>query len=188
MSTPKKLLFPFSIHSPYFEGYAWAIELALHMQARLQLFTAISFGPPVNPSRDSIFHSLLEAKGYYLQHYQTTGTKENEVRAEPLIAEGELKEALLAHLKKQSVDIVILDTAFSSVSKGIQEIVKESESAIILSENKFTPERYPHQALGDRFYDRFREAQLYKLPENFFTTLGNDRSVFNYLRKFFQKK
>ncbi len=58
---------------------------------------------------------------------------------------------------------------------------------IVLPEGQRPSEDKAPQPMADHFYDILRKSELYKLPENFFSTLGNDRSVFNYLRRFFQK-
>lgn len=192
MSSVKKvLLYPFSIDCPYFEGYAWAMELAFRMRASLQLFTTISAGQKVKGSTDSIYHSLLEAHGYFLQHYHQDGIKSNEVKHEAcIILEGELKEELISHLKTNPVNIVIIDSSVISGANtgGVKEIVKESAGVILLSEDQPSDDNMTHPSRADHFYDRLRRADLYKLPENFFDTLGNDHSLFNYLRKFIQRK
>jgi hypothetical protein len=114
--------------------------------------------------------------------------KVNEVRREPCITAGELREKLLEHLKKNPVDIVIIDPAISyDLSRGVKEIVKQSGGVILLSKQG-TGDPPPEQPGPDHFYEHLRRAELYKLPENFFASLGQDHSVFNYLRKFFQKK
>ncbi len=97
----KTLLYPFHINSPYFEGYAWAVELALRMNAKLQLFTTTTLSPGETIAPDSIYHSLLEAHGYYLEHYQHPGIKSSDVARVPNIVKGELKGELIAHLKKK---------------------------------------------------------------------------------------
>ena len=191
MSGVKKvLLYPFLIDRPYFEGYAWAMELAFRMKASLQLFTTITPSPEEKGTTDSIYHSLLEAHGYFLQHYQHDGIKANEVTRETCIVEGgELKDALILHLRKHAVDIVIIDPFLSSSPAGeIHELVTESSGIILLSRDKPSPGQKPHRTRADHFYDRLRRAKLYKLPENFFDTLGSDHSLFNYLRKFIQRR
>jgi hypothetical protein len=185
----KTLLYPFDINSPYFEGYAWAVELALRMKAKLQLFTTTirPYGEPI--ADDTIYHSLLEAHGYYLEHYQHAGIKSNEVVREPNIVNGDLKNELLIHLKKNPIDIVIIDSEFLSRNfKTIGDIERESRGMIILPDGQSPSENKAPQPMADHFYETLRKSELYKLPENFFSTLGNDLSVFNYLRKFFQKK
>ncbi len=189
-SVKKVLLYPFSIDCPYFEGYAWAMELAFRMRASLQLFTTISAAQNLNGSTDCIYLSLLEAHGYFLQHYQHKGIKSNEVKREACIIQGgELKEELILHLKTNPVDIVIIDFSISTGhTEGVKEIVKESCGVILLSEDQPSGDNKHHPSRADHFYDRLRRADLYKLPENFFDTLGNDLSLFNYLRKFIQRK
>ncbi|NOT73982.1 MAG: universal stress protein [Cyclobacteriaceae bacterium] len=185
----KTLLYPFNINTPYFEGYAWAMELALRMKARLQLFTTTEVAPGITTTPDSIYHSLLEAQGYFLEHYQHSGIKSNVAALEPNIVKGNLKDELISHLRKKSVDIVIIDPFFLSTHfREITEIEKQSKGLIILPEHKEPSSEKSHPPGTDHFYDVLRRAELYKLPENFFNTLGNDLSVFNYLRRFFQKK
>ena len=185
MSLPKILLYPFSIKSPYFEGYSWAVTLALRMKAKLKLFTTTFASVP--SSSDSIYHSLLEANGYYLEHYRDDHLKSSELNREPCIVNGELEDELIFHLKKNPVDIVIIDQYFSAAHRtGMKEIMKESGAVIILSESQ-PGRKDPPYPVTDYFYDRLRCAELYKLPENFFITLSNDHSVFNYLRNFIQK-
>ena len=188
MSFKKVLLYPFSANSAYFEGYSWAVELAIRMKAKLQLFTTTSIAQGTTETTDTIYHSLLEAHGYYLQHYPHDGIKSNDALREPLIAAGELKEELIFHLKKNAVDIVILDPLFlSEYQHGLREIVKESGGVIVLSQGDPQHDDKPQAHTADHFYDHLCRAQLHKLPENFFTTLSKDHTVFNYLRKFFQK-
>jgi hypothetical protein len=185
MSITKTLLYPFSIDRPYFESYAWAIELAQRMQAKLFLFTTTGT-PSLTPSAaDPIYHSLLEAQGYYLQHYQPNGHKQADITKEPCITAGELEHELVAHLRKNPVDIVILDSQFALAhATGLSQIVKESAGVIVLPKSNQSSKWV---GVADHFYDDLRRAKLYKLPTNFFSTLGTDHSAFNYLRKFFQK-
>ena len=184
MRLRKVLLYPFSAESPYFESYAWAVELASRMNARLQLFTSVS--PAASPNRDSVYHSLLEAQGYYLTHYQSVPAAE--IKSEPLIAEGDLPEQLVSHLKNNPVDVVVLDSIFLSKHyKKLGDIVDASGGVIALSAAKKTEQVFAKEK-SDHFYDILRKAELYNLPENFFNTLGRDHAVFNYLRKLFQSK
>ncbi len=182
MSVPKTLLYPFSIDHPYFEGYAWACELAQRMKARLQVFTT----SPVQPvATRSVYHSLLEAHGYYMEHYPHTRAQSSEVLAEPHIAAGELEIELVSHLKTNPVDIVIIDPFMSAtLAQELSEIIRQSGGVIVLPPEKGGSSTPPS---SEKFYDDLRRARLYKLPSNFFFTLGKDHSAFNYLRKFFQK-
>jgi hypothetical protein len=186
MRLKKVLLYPFSAETSYFESYAWALELASRMNARLQLFTTTTPGRP-STTRDSIYHSLLQAQGYYLQRYHHASNPA-EARSEACIAEGSLPDELVTHLKKNPVDVVILDPTFiSRHHRQLGDIINASGGVIALTASK-------DLAAGetsintDHFYDVLRHAELYKLPENFFTTLGKDHSLFNYLRKLFQRK
>ncbi|CAN5459973.1 hypothetical protein BH09BAC3_BH09BAC3_15580 [soil metagenome] len=186
MPVKKTILYPFSINSPYFEGYAWAFELAFRMKAKLQLFTSTAVSPGVIVPPDSIYRSILEAHGYYLEHYKHPESQLRDVSREPSITHGELKDDLLFHLKSYPVDIVIIDTPFLSTQfKGLQAIERQAKGMILLPDASGVISTLSH---NDHFYDVLRRSELYKLPENFFVTLGNDKSIFNYLRGLFQKK
>lgn len=181
MSSQKTLVFPFSIEHSYFESYAWAVELALRINARLLLFTTASSAD----ASQQVYHSLLAAHGYYLQHYPAGVQRDLSAFREPMIAPGDMVVELISFLRTHPTDILILDAAFS---KGhavkIQQIVRESAGAIVL------PADDPGKPVvsADHFYDLLRRARLYKLPNNFFSSLARDRGAFNYLRKFFQQK
>jgi hypothetical protein len=185
MRLKKILLYPFSTEATYFENYAWVSELAWRMNARLQLITTTSLSDNLSSTRDAIYDSLLQAQGYYLEHYRN-GSKSNEIKSEPFISEGDLGSALMSHLKTNPVDVVVLDPSFLSRNyKKLGDIVDSSGGVIALPRH---PSATNHESRSDHFYDILRQAELYKLPENFFSTLSSDRTVFNYLRKFFQKK
>jgi len=188
MPLKKTLLYPFYVNSPYFEGYAWAVELALRMKAKLQLFTSTTIPSGATIPADSIYHSLLEAHGYYLEHYKNPDIKLSDISRKPNITNGLLKDELISYLRKNRVDIVIIDPLFLSAQiKEIPEIEKQAKGLIFLPERK-SFENISAQPLTDHFYDVLQRSELYKLPENFFVTMGNDLTVFNYLRKFFQKR
>jgi hypothetical protein len=181
MRSPKTLIYPFSIDNPYFESYAWAVELALRINAKLLLFTTTPSADATQP----VYHSLLAAHGYYLEHYPATSNREVPALREPLIAHGEMEEQLVSLLRANPTDIVILDAAFSArLAVKLQHIVKESAGVIVLPAD--AQEKIP--VAVDRFYDLLRRARLHKLPNNFFANLARDRGAFNYLRKFFQQK
>ncbi len=185
MRLKKVLLYPFSTEVSYFENYAWATELAWRMNARLQLITTTSLSNDRSSTRDAIYESLLQAQGYYLEHYRHSSSSA-EIRSEPFISDGDLGSALMSHLHKNSVDVVVLDGTFLSRNyKKLREIVDSSGGVIALPR---TQDPIELQSRSDHFYDILRRAELYKLPENFFSTLGSDSTVFNYLRRFFQKK
>jgi hypothetical protein len=185
MRLKKVLLYPFSTEVCYFEGYSWATELALRMNARLQLVTTTSLSNDLSSTRDTIYDSLLRAQGYYLEHYRRASPP-NEIKSEPFIAEGDLGSALVSHLKINPVDVVILDPSFLAKNyKKLNDIVDACGGVIALPRNQTPPADAPRT---DHFYDVLRRAEFYKLPENFFSTLGRDHTLFNYLRKFFQRK
>src|SRR5882757_5250303 len=113
MRLKKVLLYPFSTEASYFESYAWATELAWRMNARLQLITTTSLSDNLSSTRDAVYDSLLQAQGYYLEHYRS-GSKAIEIKSEPFITQGDLGSALVSHLKNNPVDVVVLDTSFLS--------------------------------------------------------------------------
>jgi hypothetical protein len=184
MRFKKVLLYPFSAETSYFESYAWAVELASRMNAHLQLFTTTWLSGNLSFTRDRIYHSLLEAQGYYLEHYRRE-SNQTEIKSEPYITDGDLTDELVSHLRKNTVDVVVLDPAFMAKHhRKLGEIVEASGGVIALPAGK----RMDNDVKSDYFYDILRKAELYKLPENFFSTLGKDQAVFNYLRRIFQKK
>ncbi|HQQ97864.1 MAG TPA: hypothetical protein PLX35_11405 [Cyclobacteriaceae bacterium] len=181
MSSPKTLVFPFSLEDSYFESYAWAVELALRINARLLPFTTASSAE----ASQQVYHSLLAAHGYYLQHYPATVQRDLSAFREPMIASGDMVVELTAFLRSHPTDILILDAVFAKAhAVKIQQIVRESAGAIVLPADD--PEK--SVATVDHFYDLLRRARLYKLPNNFFSSLARDRGAFNYLRRFFQQK
>jgi hypothetical protein len=183
MSRVKVLLYPFCVDRPYFEGYAWALQLCARMKASLQLFTIIPPTHDPQSSTDVIYHSLLEANGYFLQHYRGQAISLHAIPKETCIVQGDqFDKQLLLHLESNPVDIVILDPV--TTPSGAQEIANGSRGVILL------PKEKPGTIIdhGDRFLDRLRRAKLYRLPENFFDTLGRDNSLFNHIRQFFSKR
>jgi len=175
----KKILFPFSVDTPYYEGYSWAVELASKMEAELWLFTASK--DKTEETVQQIFHSLLEAQGHYLQLSANKPAKVK-IKTERWIETGSLKNALLTFLKSNSVDITILDSSLLMDKQSESEVIDFSRGAIVLSSKKEMTTEYESQ-----FYKKLQEAELYKLPDNFYATLGNDHSLFNYLRNFFKR-
>jgi len=182
MGIHKTLLYPFSVNSSYFEGYAWAFELALRLNARLQLFTVS------HSDEEAVYQSLLAAHGYYLHHFKHDPATRSRILREQYIVTGVFREELAKHLKNNPVDIMIIDTAFQAQhSSHLKDIVKESNGAIILSNNPVYADDSSVSSITDHFYNQLRNAEFYKIPENFFSSLGHDQTVFNYLRSFFQK-
>ena len=183
MSVVRTILFPFEIQGKFFDGYAWAVELANRMHAKLQLFTTKDRkGNDAIPGND-LFQILLEAQGHYLQYYHHEDRRSTESRPEPIIVTGDLKEALINYLDDNRVDILIVDASLQADRKQIREITAHASAAIVLPKSARGLRGIPR---SDRFLDTLRRAELHRLPDNFFDTLGQDRSVFNYLRKLFQ--
>ncbi len=175
----KKILFPFSVDTPYYEGYSWAVELASKMEADLWLFTTSQ--DKEEKTIQHIFHSLLEAQGHYLQSVPHSSSPK--IKTERWIETGNLRHSLLAFLQKNPVDITVLDSSLPMDKQSeLSEVIDYSKGAIVLSSKK-----EKNNGQGSKFYERLHDAELYKLPENFFATLSNDHSLFNYLRKVFKR-
>jgi hypothetical protein len=184
MSTPKTLLYPLSIDTSYFEGYAWAVSLAHRTGSKLHLLSTTTENPSPE-AENSIYCSLLEAHGFYIEHYQPEAEKGHESKSQTHTASGDLAEALTSLQKKDASDLLILDAAFlSRYRKNLLPIIKASKGVIILSDYRCGESEDSHP---DHFYNHLRQAQFHNLPDNFFNTLGRDTSGYNYLRKFFQK-
>ncbi len=182
MSFKQAFLFPFLTHHDYFESYAWSMELTIRMKTRLQVFTTSPSTYHNLDSTASIYHSLLEAQGYYLQHYLQKGIRPNVLR-EPCIEPGELEEKLIFHIRQNPDDVVILYPGILLENQiGLDEIVKEAGGVIILPEERAAE---PDGSTREHFFDRLRRVQLHKLPGNFLATLGKDHTTFNFLRKLF---
>ena len=180
MSFKKEFLFPFLSHRTYFESYAWSVELATLMKTKLRVFTTTPSLCQALHSNASIYHSLLEAQGYYLQHYLQKGTRPDVLR-EPCIEPGELEEKLIFHLRQNPDEVVILYPGILLENQiGLDEIVKEAGGVIILHEARAAE---PDRSIREHFFDRLRCVQLHKLPGNFLATLGKDRTTFNFLRE-----
>lgn len=187
MGIYKTLLYPFSTTTSFFEGYAWAIELALRLNAKLQLFTVIPGSDEA--SVDKAYQSLLAAHGYYLHHFNHDTSNQSRLIQERFIVRGEIKDGLIMHLKNNPVDIMIIDTVFQSLHRAdMKEIVRESNGAIMLSDHMTETESSSSFSNTEYFYNQLLHAEFYKIPENFFSSLQHDHSAFNYLRKFFLKE
>ena len=132
MGISKTLLYPFTVNSPYYEGYAWAVELAQRLNAKLQLFTAVESADET--TTEDIYQSLLAAHGYYLHHFRHDNSKPDRIIREQYISTGEFQNELKKHLKGNPVDIMIIDPVFQSLhTKDLKEIIRESGGAIILT-------------------------------------------------------
>jgi hypothetical protein len=173
----KKILFPFSIETLYYDGYSWAVELALKMEADLWLFTASA--DKNDEAIQRIFHSLLEAQGHYLQLAPNKNSA-LKIKTERWIERGNLNDSLLTFLKANPVDITVLDSSLPMDKEVKSEVIDYSKGAIVLPFNKKLNGQ-------DHFYEKLHNAELYKLPENFYDTLSSDHSLFNYLRKVFKR-
>ena len=177
----KKIVFPFSVDTSYYEGYSWASELAYKFGTNLLLFTTCK--QKDESSLQKIFNSLLKAQGHYLQFVRNS----RPLKTERFIETGDLIHPLLRFLqdKKNNNTIIVIDPSFPVADKAqLNEIIDTASGVVVLSSELSVATNDPE---GD-FYEKLRTAELYKLPNDFFDTLSHDRSVFNYLRNFFKKK
>lgn len=179
MKPSKNLLFPFTTDSAYFEGYAWAVSLAIRMDATLRLLAAVPPSVDISEHQNTIYCSLLEAHGYYLEHYHQGPLKKPPIRRQPLSATGDLGQDLLECLTDEPADIVIIDESFRKKNgRVLKKLIKGPAGLIILPVKS-------HERKSDPFYHQLLGAEFHNLPPQFYTDLGRDTSGHNYLRKLF---
>ncbi len=170
------------------------MELAARMNAALFFFTTV---PETEKNKaqfvDNLSHTLLEAQGNYLQH---SSIDLSPAKTERHIGEGEFSFSLSKFVKKNRFDIIVIDPVASSLPQNtLNYVVENSDGVIVLPEHTHHPYPTPASLSHDEekkvtedFYDVLHKADLYKLPDNFFATLGQDKRLFNYLRSFFKRK
>lgn len=179
----KTVLYPFSIHAAYFGGYAWSVELALRLNASLQLFSTMEADDET--AGDTFYQSLLAAHGHYLHHFHHDKATQPHLVREQYLVKGEFREVLINHLRNNAVDILVIDkTMQTQLGDTLKDVVQESKSAIILSQ---LPELKPDIPITEHFYSQLRKAEFYKVPAHFYSSLHHDNKAFNYLRSLFQK-
>jgi hypothetical protein len=185
MKSSKNLLFPFSTDSPYFEGYSWAVSLAVRMDANLRLLAKAPQSESPSEQHNTIFCSLLEAHGYYLERYHHHSWPRPGIRRQPLTNTGDLGQDLLNCLGDEPTDIVIIDPPFKEKHiKVVKKLMKGPTSIILLDAKPGRSKiRVTHT---DLFYQQLMEAEFHNLPPQFYMDLGKDISGYNYLRKLFQ--
>jgi hypothetical protein len=190
----KRILFPFSPGKSFNTGYNWAMELAGRMNASLLFFTTVPSDNKNNAeSVQRVYHSLLEAQGSYLQQAHN---RLSPAKTERHIEEGEFTWSLSRFVKSNRFDIVVIDPTASSLAKDtLDYVVENSDGVIVLPEhqtdetfNRSDSPNASEKKLTEDFYNVLHQADLYKLHDNFFSTLGQDKTLFNYLRGFFKKK
>lgn len=192
----KKILFPFCFDSDFNRGYSWTMELAVRMNAKLFFFTAV---PPDSKAEKGImrnvYHSLLEARGNYLQYFNTSKNGTTLAKTERCIEKGDFTWSLLKFVKKTRFDVIVVDPRASHLTPDtLHDVVEFSNGVIVLpNEPENSPDRTPEvppseieKKITEDFYNTLRQAETYKLPGNFFRALGRDQSLFNYLRRFFK--
>lgn len=159
------------------------MELAARMNAKLFFFTAVPSEKNEAGLRH-VYHSLLAARGSYLQHANPLERKPT-VKTERCIERGDFTWSLLKFVRRKKFDVIVVDPKASVLSPDtLQDVVAHSNGVIVLPEQTTGLDEPAHEAT-EQFYDILRNSETYKLPGNFFSTLGKDKSLFNYLRKIF---
>lgn len=169
------ILYPFSLSTDFEAGFVWAEELARRMKANLVLLTAVS-----QRSDEKVMHvydAILRAQGHQAQ-FET----ENHILPGIRIEVGELPLAILDHLKKNLVDVLVLDPHLPfEINNFEKEFVDAANSAIILQ----AANGWQDQTRS--FFSRFQSADIRKLPDHIYSTLSNDRGFFNFLGSMFRR-
>ncbi len=191
----KKILFPFSFEKNFHRGYSWTMELASRLNATPLFFTVIpSHQRDQNPV-SNVYHSLLEARGNYLQYFRLSKTGKSIPKTERLIEKGDFTWSLIRFVKKTKFDIIVVDLQASELSPTtLQDVVENANGVIVLPDQKEArvnslagPSKAIEKRIKQDFYDILAQSNLYKVPSNFFHTLGRDKSLFNYLHGLFRK-
>jgi len=190
-----KILFPFSFEKNFHRGYSWTMELASRLNATPFFFTVIPFHQHDQNPLSNVYHSLLEARGNYLQYFRLSKTGKSIPKTERLIEKGDFTWSLIRFVKKTKFDIIVVDLQASELSPTtLQDVVENANGVIVLPDQKEArvnslagPSKAIEKKIKQDFYDILEHSDLYKVPGNFFRTLGGDRRLFNYLRGFFTK-
>jgi len=192
----KRILFPFSFEKNFQRGYSWTMELASRMNATPFFFTVVPAHQHDQNPQGNVYHSLLEARGNYLQYFRFSNKKARSVpKTERLIEKGDFTWSLIKFVKKTKFDIIVVDLQASELSPTtLQDVVEHANGVIVLPDDKESvdhPLTGPSKAIEKRirqdFYEILEQSDLYKVHGNFFRTLGRDKRLFNYLRGFFSK-
>jgi hypothetical protein len=152
------------------------------MGATLSLLAAAPASVEASEQLNTIYCSLLEAHGYYLEHYHHDNWRRPDIRRQPITATGDLEKDLMACLADEPVDLVIVDWSFKKkCGPVLKKLTKGPVGLVILSAGQ----KLSHSKT-DPFYQQLVQAEFHNLPAQFFTDLGKDTSGYNYLRKLFQ--
>lgn len=171
------------------------MELASRMNATPFFFTVVPTHQHDQNRLSNVYHSLLEARGNYLQYFRFSKKGRSIPKTERLIEKGDFTWSLIKFVKKTKFDIIVVDLQASELSPTtLQDVVENANGVIVLPDQK---ESIDHRMAGHSkaiekkitqdFYDTLGQSDLYKVPGNFFRTLGRDRRLFNYLRGLFRK-
>jgi hypothetical protein len=171
------------------------MELASRMNATPYLFTVIPAQEHDPNSQGNVYHSLLEARGNYLQYFRISKKGRSIPKTERLIEKGDFTWSLIKFVKKTKFDIIVVDLQASELSPTtLQDVVENANGVIVLPEEKQRldrqlagPSKTIEKKIRQDFYDILEQSDLYKVPSNFFRILGRDRGLYNYLRGFFTK-
>ncbi len=173
------------------------MELAARLKATLFFFTTVPAGSS-NPEelQGHVHQALLKAHGNYLQYYYTPRNGTVIAQTKRFIEKGDFACSLLNFIKESKFNIIVVDPQASGLSYlTINDVVANSTGVIVLPDQGGSVSLQPRPRhlnktetkITEDFYDVLSQSDLYKLPGNFFKTLGQDKRLFNYLRGFFGK-
>ena len=173
------------------------MELAVRMDATLYFFTTV----PAQPNKEKdflrqVYHAMLAARGDYLQYFYTPTKGIAIAKTKRHIEKGDLSWSLMKFVTKTKFDIVVVDPVASGIKPStIYDVVENSDGVIVLPEQKEIPDDAFYRDNGEveknrtkDFFEVLQQSDLYKLQNNFFRTLGQDKKLFNHLRSLFIKK
>src|SRR5260221_14395805 len=148
-----------------------------------------------NEPSSHVYHSLLEARGNYLKYFRFSKRSRSIPKTERLIEKGDFTWSLIKFVKKTKFDIIVVDLQASELSPTtLQDVVENANGVIVLPDQKEArvnslagPSKAIEKRIKQDFYDILAQSNLYKVPSNFFHTLGRDKSLFNYLHGLFRK-
>ena len=87
------------------------MELASRMNATPLFFTVVPSHQEDQTLEGNVYHSLLEARGNYLQYFRFSNRKRSKPipKTERLIEKGDFTWSLIKFVKKTKFDIIVVD-------------------------------------------------------------------------------
>jgi hypothetical protein len=171
------------------------MELASRMNATPFFFTVVPSHQHDQNRLNNVYHSLLEARGNYLQYFRISKRGKSVPKTERLIEKGDFTWSLIKFVKKTKFDIIVVDLQASELSPTtLQDVVENANSVIVLPDQKESrddaltgPNKAIEKKIRQDFYAILEQSNLYKVPSHFFHTLGQDKRLFNFLSGLFRK-